>query len=168
MGAGERPHGREPAVLAGCTKSSGRREKCFPPFPAGLPSLTTRPPNKTKRPPEKPVFGVQGARGPLAGQPLPWGEADGREGLSRNGEGWVGEAVASEKGGGKRPPKSGGGISWASWRRGCGRRPGGGGARSERTRATRTGASPGGGAEGVDGGTGQPRSLAGGQASRKG
>jgi hypothetical protein len=33
MGAGERPHGREPAVLAGCTKSSGRREKMLSPFP---------------------------------------------------------------------------------------------------------------------------------------
>jgi len=33
MGAGERPHGKEPAVLAGCTKSSGRREKMLSPFP---------------------------------------------------------------------------------------------------------------------------------------
>jgi hypothetical protein len=117
MGAGERPHGREPAVLAGCTKSSGRREKMLSPFPR-RPDLAH---DQAYEPNEK---------------------ASGKAAFCFSASGQAG--------------------------RGCGRRPGGGGARSERTRATRTGASPGGGAEGVDGGTSQPRSLAGGQASRKG
>jgi hypothetical protein len=46
--------------LAAQNRAAGGK-KCFPPFPAGQTSLTTRPPNKTKRPPER-LFWVFGVR----------------------------------------------------------------------------------------------------------
>ena len=64
-GPASAPMGGNPRFWLAAQNRAAGGKKCFPPFPAGLPSLTTRPPNKTKKPPEK-LFWVFWRQGKLA------------------------------------------------------------------------------------------------------